>query len=123
VITETEIWPVLLIELERRAVPVVMINGRISDYSWGSYRFFSGFLKGLFQGVEKLVVQTKQDQERYTRLGCAEEKITVAGSSKYDRVREFSYSREDALQNFGYLKTDQVFVAGSVRPEEDSLVG
>ena len=34
---ETEIWPILLRTLKKRSVPVVLVNGRISDNSYKNY--------------------------------------------------------------------------------------
>ena len=38
VITETELWPNLIYALRDRNIPIVIINGRISDYSFPCYR-------------------------------------------------------------------------------------
>ena len=48
-IMETEIWPNLILELSKKGIPVALINGRISNRSFGGYRkvkiFFEKILK------------------------------------------------------------------------------
>lgn len=124
VIAETEIWPGLLICAGLFRVPVLVVNGRISDYSFKRYEKLSFLLKPLWKNVTRFLVQTARDAERYQILGVPVEKITVAGSTKYDQaVPEFSDSELTQLaQSLGLTREEPIFVAGSVRPGELEIV-
>ena len=48
---ETEIWPNLYRQLYLRRIPVAVINGRISDGSFGRYKAMRFYLKGILNQV------------------------------------------------------------------------
>jgi 3-deoxy-D-manno-octulosonic-acid transferase len=84
VLAETEFWPNLLSGCFRRQIPVAVVNARISDRSWPRYlrlrRLWSGFLGRL----ARVLAQSETDAERLRALGCAPERVTVAGNLKFD---------------------------------------
>ncbi len=45
IVAETEIWPNLYSCLKKNNVPIMIINGRISDKSFGRYKLIKGLLK------------------------------------------------------------------------------
>jgi len=49
---ETEIWPNLYRQLFHRHIPVIVINGRISDASFGRYKAIRFLLKGILNQVQ-----------------------------------------------------------------------
>jgi 3-deoxy-D-manno-octulosonic-acid transferase len=57
IIMETEIWPNFTREAERRGIPVLLANGRISDRSFGRYRRFSWFFRATLRRFAALCMQ------------------------------------------------------------------
>lgn len=88
VILETEIWPNFLRECRRAGVPVIFVNGRISERSFTRYRWANGFLGGFLRRVLNdatlFLMQTQEDAERLRALGAPVERVVVAGNMKYD---------------------------------------
>ena len=118
VITETEIWPGLLLELQRHQIPVLIINGRISDYSFRSYQRLKIFFAPLLSTITKVLVQSKTDFDRFIAIGVAKERLTICGCSKYD-IDDWGESVKTPLSAMRLgLKKGPCFVAGSVRPGE-----
>jgi 3-deoxy-D-manno-octulosonic-acid transferase len=127
VILETEIWPNFMREAERARVPVVFVNGRISERSIRRFRRFQRFVAGFFRhvlrGAGLFLAQSAQDAERLKEMGAPEEKIEVTGNLKYDL-------EPPAQSVFGEWLTKQiaaqerwpVFVAGSVVAGEEEAV-
>lgn len=116
---ETEIWPNLFRALEKNAVPVVLVNGRISDRSFPWY-FRGRFLfKKILRGVSMFCMQSRRDAERVVRLGIPAEKIKVVGNLKFDdlpSVEEFQF------KDFGFKKNETIWIAGSTHPGEEEIV-
>ncbi len=52
---ETEIWPNLLTQLHRRGVPIVQINGRISDRAFKGYRFLKSAISPVLNYISFFV--------------------------------------------------------------------
>jgi 3-deoxy-D-manno-octulosonic-acid transferase len=131
VIFETEIWPNFLREARRRRTPVVFVNGRISDRSFGSFsrtlKWSGGLLRGFLREVladgTLFMMQTSEDARRLLTLGAPADRVMVAGSLKYDAVQP----RENALAT--WLRTEMarsqrgpLLVAGSVMAGEEDAV-
>lgn len=124
VISETELWPNLFFALSKRDIPVALVNGRISDYSFPRYRKIRSLIAPALSLLHLACVQTELDAERFAALGVPEERIVVTGSTKYDHSVQ-AVSEEDKAQlaiSFGVSREQPCFVAGSVREHEDEIV-
>ncbi len=125
VIAETEIWPGLLLEAIRRRVPVVIVNGRISDRSFPWYRVFRPFLAPLLAHLTVLA-QTERDRSRFVAIGARASRVHVTGTTKYDREVEIprpsSEARRTRMVELGLDPAALCLVAGSVHPGEDEIV-
>ncbi len=85
VIIETDIWPHFLAEMQRRNVPVMLVNAKLSDRSFAGYRRVAAFSKCLFNMVTKICCQTRADGARFRRLGVEDDRIVVTGNIKFDQ--------------------------------------
>lgn len=86
VFNELEIWPNWIALLRRRRVPMLLINGRISQPAFRRYRFFGPLLRPFFRSVDRLLVQNDLYKQRFIRMGIAAERITVCGNIKADEA-------------------------------------
>ncbi len=88
VVAETEIWPNFLRELGRASVPVVFVNGRISERSFRRYqrvaRFDPWFVREVMNEPRLWLMQSEEDARRVRELGADETRVAVAGNMKYD---------------------------------------
>ncbi|MBI5164593.1 MAG: 3-deoxy-D-manno-octulosonic acid transferase [Magnetospirillum sp.] len=69
---ESEFWPNLLAETGRRAIPQVLIQGRISPRSFAVWQRVPGFIGELLGHFALCLGQTEADAERLTVLGARE---------------------------------------------------
>lgn len=85
VLVEGDFWPLVLRAVRRRALPVAVVNGRVSDKSFARLLFFRTFAFRLFFApVDRFGVQTAVDAERLAALGVPPDRITVTGNLKFD---------------------------------------
>ncbi len=84
VLVETELWPELLHQCGQTGVPVVVVNGRLSDRSFRRYRMVRAVLRPLLQPVVSVLVRAASDAERFAALGVERGRIEVMGNVKYD---------------------------------------
>ncbi|MCX5714848.1 MAG: hypothetical protein NT033_08655 [Candidatus Omnitrophica bacterium] len=95
IIAETELWPNLISQLHKRNVPVVIVNGRISDASFRGYCAIRFLLGTFLNKVAGFLVQSESDQTRLLALGVKEDKVRVTGNMKFDHekiTRSFALS-------------------------------
>ncbi|MDR1817320.1 MAG: hypothetical protein LBR07_03910 [Puniceicoccales bacterium] len=88
VLMEGELWPENLHQAAARAVPVTLVNARLSDRSFRRYSRFKTVARALFGGVGKIGAATAGDAARFAGLGVPPEKITVTGNLKFDAAAD-----------------------------------
>jgi 3-deoxy-D-manno-octulosonic-acid transferase len=120
IIAETEIWPNFLRACRNRHIPVVMINGRISDRSFGRYLLVRRWLSRVFADYTIIGMQSETDRQRIEAIGADPQKVTVFGNLKYDVVdasRPIDATLGRVLQSW-----EKVWIAASTMPGEEELV-
>lgn len=84
ILMETEVWPNLILQCNRDAVPVVLANARLSERSLRKALRFGKAIRDAAQGISLVAAQTEADAQRIRSLGAA--KVSVTGSIKFDVV-------------------------------------
>jgi 3-deoxy-D-manno-octulosonic-acid transferase len=82
IISESEIWPMTILELGARRMPQILVNGRMSDQSFASWSKLSALSDALFENLSHVVAQSDLDAERFSALGA--EPVSVSGNLKVD---------------------------------------
>lgn len=125
VLMELELWPNFLDEASRRGVPVVVANARITERSERRFARVPALAKRWFGRVDHWLAQTDEYAQRLIRLGALPDRVTVAGSLKYDNIPEIPDER--AARGLRALALGDgpgpLIVAGSTHPgEEEALL-
>jgi 3-deoxy-D-manno-octulosonic-acid transferase len=120
VLAETEFWPNLLSGCFRRQIPVAVVNARISDRSWPRYRLLKRLWRSFLSRVSRVLAQSETDAERLKAIGCAPERVSVAGNLKFD-VR--AAQEADATRLLKALAPGlRIVVAGSTLEGEEAAL-
>ncbi len=119
VIIETELWPGFLIHARRRNIPVLLINGRMSVKSFGSYKYFSKFFKKY--GPEKVLAISPMDGERFSRI-VGPEKVCLINNIKFDRIEPQPETPEHNLIADLLPANSPFLLLGSIRREEEEKI-
>src|SRR3989338_873260 len=124
IIMETELWPNFLREANKKAIPVAVINSRISERSFKRYRMISLFMKNVLESVTLFSMQTEDDAKRAIALGADKRNARVSGNIKYDN--EFKEIEEENVKEIkntlGVNNSDRIFIAGSTHPGEEEII-
>jgi 3-deoxy-D-manno-octulosonic-acid transferase len=84
VLIEGEAWPHLLLGCRRRAIPVSLVNARLSPRSARRYQRFAGWVRPLFGLLDALATQEPEDAAAWQAIGVPVAKIHHTGSLKID---------------------------------------
>jgi len=124
VLAETELWPNFLFAAKDLQIPVLVVNGRMSEYSFPNYHRLRSLFRPLLRSIRRILVQTQADAERYQAVGAEESQISICGSTKYSNQVELASpaERERFAMELGINLDRPCFVAGSVRSGEDEVV-
>lgn len=113
---ETEIWPNVFRIMAHKKVPVLVLNGRISEKSCRGYEKVSFFMKKVFMYVNLFGMQSPSDAERLRRTGADSGKIVVIGNFKFDM------DMQGKIPSWTSALRGPVIVAGSTHPGEEAIV-
>jgi 3-deoxy-D-manno-octulosonic-acid transferase len=122
ILMETELWPNLFRQCERRRVPLVLASARLSAKSVARYRRLGGLFRGIFSASSLIAAQTREDAERFMAIGAPSARIQVVGNIKFDvQVSEEVMARGGALRaSLGAGRP--VWIAGSTHAGEEEQV-
>lgn len=126
VLTECEFWPNLIRMSRKRGIPVMLINGRMSDRSFRGYRRFRWLFRPVLRLVDGLCVQSDGDRDRFLELGVEAGRLRVTGSAKYDVAAQApgdAATGTAILAEAGLTTGDPVLLGGSTwAGEEEALL-
>jgi 3-deoxy-D-manno-octulosonic-acid transferase len=79
---ESELWPNIMIETARRGVPMILVNGRLSENSFRRWRHLPATIGALLQRLDLCLARTPADAERLSELGAPH--VLTTGDLKLD---------------------------------------
>jgi 3-deoxy-D-manno-octulosonic-acid transferase len=129
VLVETELWPNLINICRRRAIKIVLVNGRVSPRSYKKYLLSRCFWRGLLESIEKAGVISNSDGERLIKMGMPAERVFTIGNAKNDALatRTSPFLKEEIARKLGFgdgSRRDglRIFVAGSTHEGEEVVI-
>ena len=112
VVVEAELWYMLFLCARLKKTKTILINARISDKSYSSYKKYSWFYKRIFENINKVYAQSDIDKCRLEELGASN--VEVIGNIKLAQLPKISKKLEKP-NNF-------LITAGSTHENEEKLI-
>ena len=128
---ELEVWPNLVRIAHQSGIPVVVVNGRLSERSFSRYKLIKAATKKIFNDITLVLAQSDEYAERFRQLGVPAEKVLVTGSVKYDTAQVTDkVEGTDILaeQLFGKIENrkskieNPLWVAGATGDGEEQII-
>ncbi|MDD3118686.1 MAG: 3-deoxy-D-manno-octulosonic acid transferase [Victivallales bacterium] len=120
VVLETELWPNMLHEAQRRGIGTFLVNGRMSDKSSRGYARFRFFFRPVLSCFSKILVQSEHDADRF-RAVAPEVDVVVTGNLKFDRAVPEQLPPVDLTAYFG-PEPHRILLASCTHPGEEILI-
>lgn len=122
IIMETELWPNLLQCLNKKQIPIVIANGRVSEKSFKKYQRISFLTKWMMQQINHVAAQSDNDAKRFIQLGLNETHITNTGNLKFEvKLEENSVEKATEMkQQWGVNR--RVIIAASTHAGEETQI-
>lgn len=115
---ESELWPVTILDLGQRRVPLVLVNGRMSERSYQGWTRWPAVIAPLLRRFALCLAQSRPDAERLERLGAP--RVVVAGNLKFDASPPPADPRLLAHLT-GLVAGRPVWIAASTHPGEEEV--
>lgn len=118
IIAETEIWPITLSECRKRNIPVILVNGRLSNNSFKNYIRFKFFFKNIVNLFSLIIAQSQKDAEKFLALGAKNEKVISTGNIKFSA---FTYNLSSNTCEENALGKGLKIIFASTHKGEESI--
>jgi len=125
VLMELEIWPNFLHHCDRRSIPVILVNGRMTAPSFRRYRLVRPIVARMLRHMAALCVQDQTNAGRFAALGSPADRIHITGTMKFDTATVAErVAGDDELAAAVGLKPGQepIWVCGSTGPGEEQII-
>jgi 3-deoxy-D-manno-octulosonic-acid transferase len=78
---ESDLWPNTILAADSRDIPLILVNGRLSEHSFRRWQRAPRTIGALLRRFQLCLVQSLEDARRYTALGAA---VNITGNLKID---------------------------------------
>ena len=112
VVMEAELWFMLFFIAKRKGAKTFLINARISDKSYKSYKRFSFLYKKIFENIDKVFAQSDIDKKRLKELGAKD--VEVIGNIKLAQLPK--------VKNILEKPNATLITAASTHENEEKLI-
>ncbi len=116
---DSEIWPNMIINLKKKNIPIIILNGRITKKTFERWKFFSNFSNFIFSKIDLCLSSSKVSKFYLNRLGVK--------NLKYFGNLKFSQSENDKLYKFNDLRKiiskRKAWCASSTHYDEEKFCG
>ncbi len=123
IIMETEIWPNLFAVAQRKAVPLYLLNARMSARSARGYQRFSSLTAQTLRCLSGIAAQDAVDAKRLLKLGAVSETMRICGSIKFDiKVPQQVLEKGKQLRQQLGWEANKVLIAASTHQGEEAIL-
>lgn len=124
ILIETELWPNFLRLAWRKNIPVMMMNGRISDRSMRRYSLIRRYTGVMLGQIRRFCMQSSFDAEHIVAMGADPDRVLITGNTKYDQTYATVSEEERAAlkKEFRFDGKGPILVAGSTHGGEEEII-
>ena len=90
VVMEAELWYMMFLYAKINHTKTILINARISDKSYNSYKKYQWFYSKIFKNIDKVFAQTDIDKKRLIELGAMN--VETIGNIKLSHLPKITKS-------------------------------
>jgi 3-deoxy-D-manno-octulosonic-acid transferase len=116
---ESDLWPNLILSSAARRLPMVLINGRMSQRSFPRWRRMSNTISALLGKFEVCLAQSQVDAERFAALGSRN--VVITGNLKLD-VPAPPADADRLERLMAVTRGRPIVVAASTHPGEEEIL-
>ncbi len=121
-IMETELWPNLFHVCGTRAIPIMLVNARVSPGSMRGYQRFRSLARAMLSSVAAVAAQSDADADRLVELGVDPGRLRVTGNLKHEQRFDPGLDSKAAEMRVSWGIRRKVWIAASTHAGEEEMV-
>ncbi len=124
VLVELELWPNLVGLANRRGIPIVVVNGRLTERSARRLGYLGSLTRRMFARLTWVGAQDATIATRFRQLGVQADRVEVTSSIKWDSalVADDVTGTQELAEALGISKQAPLWVCGSTGPGEEAIL-
>ena len=112
---DSEIWPNMIDNLNKKNIPVILLNGRITKKTFNRWKMISSFSKKIFEKFNLCLSSSKESKKYLKSLGATN--IKLLGNIKFSQLENEQNTLNKKIEKF--IKSKKSWCASSTHgPEE-----
>jgi 3-deoxy-D-manno-octulosonic-acid transferase len=115
---ESEFWPNMITEIAARNIKMVLINGRVSQRSFASWRKFDGLIKALLSCFDLCLGQSNDDVLRLRKMGA--KSVKCVGNLKFSGL-PLPVNQSELIEMTKTIDNRPVWLAASTHAGEEEI--
>ncbi len=116
---DSEIWPNTIMNLKKRKIPIILLNGRITDKSYKRWKTLPNFSKYIFGNIDKCLPSSKKSKTFLKKLGVSN--IRFIGNLKFSQSENKIFKVQNNLKKF--INSRKTWCASSTHYSEEKFCG
>jgi 3-deoxy-D-manno-octulosonic-acid transferase len=116
---DSEIWPNTINNLNEKKIPIILLNGRITNKTFKRWIFFSGFAKFIFNKFNLCLSSSKESKRYLKKLGA--KNIKFFGNLKFSQSEKKIKGLNINLEKF--ISSRKTWCASSTHHTEETICG
>jgi 3-deoxy-D-manno-octulosonic-acid transferase len=116
---DSEIWPNMYLNLKKKDIPIILLNGRITKKSFLRWKFFSRFAKKIFESFNLCLSSDKKSKNFLVNLGA--KNVKFIGNLKFSQSEKDKLYIDNKLKKF--LTSRKLWCASSTHETEEKFCG
>ena len=116
---DSEVWPNMILNLKKKKIPIILINGRITKKSFIRWKSFKKFSYNIFSKFNLCLTSNSETKNFLNKLGA--QRVVKIGNLKFSQLEKNSISIHQNLKRF--IKSKKVWCASSTHYNEEELCG
>jgi 3-deoxy-D-manno-octulosonic-acid transferase len=118
-LAESDLWPNLIMSCNAAGIPMILVNGRLSERSFTRWRYLPKTIGRLLGSFDLCLMQSDADAERYSELGAP--RVNMTGNLKLDVPAPPVDANKLATMR-ALLRQRPLIAAASTHPGEEAVI-
>ena len=115
---DSEIWPNLILQANKKRIPLLLLNARITKKSFTRWKLVINFAKKIFEKFDLCIVSNKESENFLKILGA--KNIKNYGNLKFANIKT-NLNRKLDSTFLSKIKNRKIWCAASTHPSEEVL--
>tara|TARA_B100001123_G_scaffold253031_1_gene282324 strand:- start:1116 stop:2381 length:1266 start_codon:yes stop_codon:yes gene_type:complete len=118
VFIDSEIWPNLIFEINKKKIPLLLINARITKKTFNRWKLMKGFAKKIFEKFDLCIASNKESENFLKILGA--KKVKNYGNLKFSQAKKNTNTELDSFL-LNKIRNRKIWCAASTHPTEEII--